>query len=251
MIDDAREPASSLRGRLADVYVPAFVSGSVEALSRRLGDKATVVDPTFGRAAGAQALAGLLARSSDLFAGATYRAIGTTTSLDRDVAEGTLVWPGTPGRVVPIVVLAERRRLREIELRLYYAPPIEPERAPTNPAEVEDLPRRSSWAPRPPFLDALVRGDVEGVLPLFEERGAAIDVRGREHPRDTGELARFLASFRDRAIVVFGTAEDARTSCIELAVEPTESIDERRLLLAIERGDSGRIRQLRVYGSEL
>src|SRR5437870_573436 len=50
MSDDPRPPASTLKGRLADVFVPALVSGNVESLSRRLGNRATIDDPLSGRA---------------------------------------------------------------------------------------------------------------------------------------------------------------------------------------------------------
>jgi hypothetical protein len=121
MIDDGRSPPSALKGRLADVFVPALVSGAVDALSRRLGNRATIDDPLYGRASSLASIDPLLARVASYFAEgkATYEHICSTTGVDRDAAEGRLVMSiGGQPRELPIAIVAERRRLREIELRV-------------------------------------------------------------------------------------------------------------------------------------
>ena len=44
---EERQP-SSLRGRLADVYVPALVEGTTDSLAKRLGNRATDATRTSG-----------------------------------------------------------------------------------------------------------------------------------------------------------------------------------------------------------
>src|SRR4051794_21314929 len=125
MTDDGRSPPSALKGRLADVYVPALVSGALEALSRRLGNRATIDDPLYGRASSLSSIDPLLTRVAAYFAeaGATYEHVCSTTGVDRDAAEGRLAMTiAGEARALPIAIVAERRRLREIELRVYYAP---------------------------------------------------------------------------------------------------------------------------------
>jgi hypothetical protein len=51
-----RGGASGLRGWLSDLYFSSLASGQVEQLMRRLGDRATVDDPIFGRTSGMPAL---------------------------------------------------------------------------------------------------------------------------------------------------------------------------------------------------
>src|SRR5688572_26124237 len=121
---DERGASSALKGRLADVYVPALVDGALEALCRRLGNRATIDDPLFGRASTLSSIEPLLAKVTTHFKNgrAQYRHVASATGVDRDVAEGVITMnPGPAETMVPIAVVAERRRLREIELRVYYA----------------------------------------------------------------------------------------------------------------------------------
>src|SRR5436190_3622108 len=102
---DERSPPSALKGRLADVYVPALVAGAVDALSRRLGNRATIDDPLYGRASSLASIDPLLTRIAAHFADskATYEHVSSTTGVDRDAAEGRLVMTvGDKAREVPI-----------------------------------------------------------------------------------------------------------------------------------------------------
>src|SRR6476646_5688539 len=93
---EERAGASALKGRLADVYVPALVDNALEALSRRLGNRATIDDPLFGRASTLSSIDPLLAQTAAHFRsqGATYRHVSSATGVDRDVSEGILSLPG-------------------------------------------------------------------------------------------------------------------------------------------------------------
>lgn len=248
MTDDAREPPSTLKGRLADVYVPALVAGSLEALSRRLGNRATVDDPLHGRASSLVSLDPLIAKAAAWFAqgAATYRHVASTTGVDRDAAEGLLSMTiGGEACSVPIAVVAERRRLREIELRIYYAPPTRTDRLPRAPligSTIETpLPRLVST-----IVDGMRTGAIEHALTSFEEAGHAVDSRGKEHPRTNGALASFLSELGAVDVVSGGSADDGRTCCVEVTLarkagEPAPA------LLSFERGDTGLVRELRVY----
>src|SRR5688572_9020592 len=87
-----RSSTRALKGRLADVYVDALVRGSTESLSKRLGNRATIDDPLFGRASTLTSIDPLLAKAAAWFAerNASYRLIASTTGVDRDVCEGVV-----------------------------------------------------------------------------------------------------------------------------------------------------------------
>ncbi|AKV03665.1 hypothetical protein AKJ09_10328 [Labilithrix luteola] len=248
MTDDAREPPSTLKGRLADVYVPALVSGSLEALSRRLGNRATVDDPLHGRASSLVSLDPLIGRAAAYFAqgAATYRHVASTTGVDRDAAEGMLSMTiGGEACRVPIAVVAERRRLREIELRIYYAPPARPVRLPRSPlmgSPIDTpLPRLVSTV-----VDSLRTGAIEQALTSFEEAGRAVDGHGKEHAKANGALGAFLAELGHIDVVSGGAADDGRTCCVEVTLTRKGS-ESSPALLSFERGDTGLVRELRVY----
>ncbi len=253
MTDDGRSPLSALKGRLADVYVPALVSGSLTALARRLGERATIEDPRFGRCAGLAAIEPLLARLATEFAEsqATYTQLASTAGTDRDATEGRLIVK-SDGRTrdLPIAVVAERRRLREIELRVYYSFEGSPSTRQARTGASAELagPHEVTTSSIDAIVDNLRRGLVHDALAKFEERGRLIDTNGRTHQRNDGALSAFLTGFV--ALDVFGTAEDSRTSCIEAVVTRSgrgANVESKPTLLAFERGDSGLVRELRIY----
>jgi hypothetical protein len=250
MIDDSRSPPSALKGRLADVYVPALVSGAVDALSLRLGNRATIDDPLYGRASSLASIDPLLARVAAYFAegNATYEHVSSTTGVDRDAAEGRLAMTvGGKACELPIAIVAERRRLREIELRVYYAP----ERGSTDGRK----PRAAlaSMGPEQPIGDVvesilagLRKGAVEKALAGFEEGSRVVDPSGRTHAKAGGAMGTFFSDLGELDLEVGGSADDGRTVCVEANVtRPKREIVP--TLLSFERGDSGLIRELRVY----
>src|SRR5579884_1366304 len=119
-----RDAPSGLRGWLSDVYLPAVVSAQADQLVRRLGDRATVDDPIFGRTAGMPALARYLEEVAGWLSkhAASFEKVAFVTGSDRDVTEGTLGLTFDGRRVqLPVAVVAERRPEREVEVRLYYS----------------------------------------------------------------------------------------------------------------------------------
>ncbi len=249
MNDDDRSPPSALRGRLADVYVPALATGSLEALSRRLGNRATIDDPLYGRASSLGSIDPLLGRVATFLSdgGATYEHLSSTTGVDRDVAEGRLTMKvAGEARTIPIAIVAERRRLREIELRAYYLPvgaaPERKSRAPLLPAKgnvpLADLIESS--------VKALRAGTVDPALANFEETSNIVDPTGRMHARQGGAMATFLGDLGAFDINVGGVADDGRTACVEVTMLRR---DQRPApaLFAFERGLSGLVRELRFY----
>ena len=249
MTDDGRSPPSALKGRLADVYVPALVSGAVDALSRRLGNRATIDDPLYGRASSLPSIEPLLSRVAAYFAegNATYEHISSTTGVDRDAAEGRIVMTvAGKARAMPIAIVAERRRLREIELRVYYSP----ESAADGRKARGPL---ASMGPELPISDlvesvlaGLRQGAVEQALAGFEEGSRVIDPAGRAHGKTEGAMAAFFSELGAPDVEVGGSADDGRTVCVEanLTHSRRETVPS---LLSFERGESGLIRELRVY----
>src|SRR5579859_2129717 len=154
---------SRLRGRLSEVFMSALLAAQTEQLARRLGERATVDDPIFGRAAGMGELERYLREYGEWLAkrSATFEPSGFTLGSDRDVTEGTLALAVEGRRVaVPVGIVAERRKEREVELRLYYATkPIRGKGAVRGRLLADD-----AEVPVPPpvaaLIDALGRGDV-------------------------------------------------------------------------------------------
>jgi hypothetical protein len=247
---EERGTSSALKGRLADVYVPALVDGAIEALARRLGNRATIDDPLFGRAATLSSIDPLLDKSAKRFkdARATYRWISSATGVDRDVAEGVvLMTVDSVQTELPIAVIAERRRLREIELRLYYATG-SPQRKARSP-----LLDRSTDVAVPQIvshvLEALRKGAVERVLAAFEEGSRWVGPNGKTYAKRDGTMAAFISDLGGRSeLVVVGAADDGRTCCIEAVVTRQRALHEPEpAALSFERGDSGLLRELRLY----
>lgn len=243
--NSVRGAASTLKGRLADVYVPALVDGALTALSRRLGNRATIDDPMFGRASTLSSIDPLLEKVSGRFQQATYKHVASATGVDRDVSEGLL--EHNDGAAIPILVVAERRRLREIELRVYYAtngaqrktrPPL------LNGDEDVAIPQIVSHV-----LEALRKGAVERVLAAFEESSRVVDPLGKIHSKRDGSMATFISEIGGRMeLVPAGAADDGRTCCVEVVVTRQRPIqDPEPGALSFERGDSGLIRELRLY----
>lgn len=251
MSGDGRGGASGLKGRLADVYVPALVEGSLSALSRRLGNRATIDDPVFGRASTLSSIDPLLERAAQRFdaMGVTYRRVASATGVDRDISEGVLTKQTPEGPVeMPIAVVAERRRMREIELRVYYATG-EAERKQRTPmlSGSDDVAVPQIVAH---ILDALRKGAVERVLAGLEEASRFVDPVGKTFQKRDGAMAEFigeLASSR-MELVAAGAADDGRTCLVEaLLTRPRLHREPEPAALSFERGDSGLVRELRFY----
>ncbi len=66
--DDKPAP-TSVRGWLSDVYFPALLEPSLSARARLLGNHASLDDPLFGHAAGAQPIAEIARRRDELLIG--------------------------------------------------------------------------------------------------------------------------------------------------------------------------------------
>jgi hypothetical protein len=251
-----RDPPSSsgLRGWLSEVYWSALVAGQAEPLARRLGDRATVDDPLFGRAHGLPALAGWLEEASIWLRrhAAEFQRTAFTMGVDRDVTEGSLSLTFDGKDVMlPVAVVAERRKEREVELRVYYA------RRPVGGAhtaraallEPNDVPLHSATND---YLAALARGDVDGVLATFENGGALRDGVGRVHTREGGELRRFyehLLAGGGLQVMPAGRADDGRTCTLEYTVARVGATPMAPVagLVVYERGETGLFREVRVY----
>jgi hypothetical protein len=257
-----RGEASGLRGRLSEVYFPALVTAQAPALALRLGDRATVDDPLFGRSSGMSKLEPRLAEIADWLSArdATFDNFGFVTGSDRDVTEGTLTLTTSRGRVrVPVAVVAERRREREVALRAYYATRGLRDLHSPRP---ELLPPDDQTAVPPPVaahLDALSRGDVAAVVASFENGAIVRSADGRTHAKLDPEGGP-LTTYYEQLLVGGGPAgsiqtlknaraDDGRTCALEYTVVRFRGHDvaPQPGLAVYERGESGLLRSLRVY----
>ena len=244
------------------MYLPALVSSQADQLLRRLGDRATVDDPIFGRKNGMPALAGTSRRSrrGSPSASGAFDKLAFVTGSDRDVTEGTLSLTFEGRRVtVPVAVVAERRPEREIELRLYYSTaPIKGTHAVRSPL----LPKDDEVAVPPPVaaqLGALARGDVGAIVASFENGGTLRDAAGQTYAK--GEDGGALRSYYEKLFSVEGRpgpgievlkgarADDGSLCALEYTVVRVrgKAVAPQAGLAVYERGESGLLRSVRVY----
>lgn len=255
-----RGAPSSFRGWLSDVYLTALASAQPDQLVRRLGDRATVDDPIFGRTSGMPALARYLEEVAAWLSTreGQFEKIAFTMGSDRDVTEGVLSLTFEGRRVsIPVAVVAERRREREVELRLYYSTkPIKGTHAVRSPL----LPQDDEVAVPPPVarhLEALARGDVGAIVGSFEVGGVLRTADGASLVKDEagGLLAHYEKLFAAPAgsggfeVLKGARADDGRTCALEYTIIRVRgrAVPPQAGLAVYERGESGLLRAVRVY----
>lgn len=279
-----RGAPSGLRGWLSDLYFASLTGAgdsptggptaeAIDQLVKRLGERATIDDPIFGRTSGmptlqryAEEVAAWLRKHEGAF-----EKVAFVTGSDRDVTEGTLALTFDGRRVqVPVAVVAERRPEREVELRLYYSTkPIKGTRAVRSPL----LPQDDEVAVPPPVtahLDALSRGDEKGILASFEAAGTLRDSAGTTYAKD-GDGGPLLAYYEKlfaagntastpslpqrgdhgsgMEILKGARADDGTTCALEYTVVRVHGkmVVPQAGLAVYERGTSGLLRSVRVY----
>jgi hypothetical protein len=259
---ELRGAPSNVRGWLSEVYLPALVSAQAEQLIRRLGGRATVDDPLFGRTTGMPALARYLEQASAWLTerDGAFETLAFTTGSDRDVTEGMLTLTVEGKRVaVPVAVVAERRPEREVEIRVYYSTRAI-QGAPTSRAPL--IPRDNELAVPPPVaahLFALERGDLNAVVAGFENGATLRDPAGTTHRKDAqgGALREFYEKLfatgptggRGVEVSKGARADDGRTCALECTVirMPSGDVSPQPGLGVYERGESGLLRAARLY----
>lgn len=253
--NDDRGPPAGLRGWLSDVYLPSLLDpAGLVAVGLRLGSRATIDDPLFGRATGQPSVDEHLARQSEwlLQHQASYERVRFTTGVDRDVTEGTLELTfGKRQAKLPVAVVAERRKSREVELRVYYT---------TEPI-------RGAFNVRLPLLDkldevvlpgvlgdalaALRSGNLDAFLAVFESESAIRDSRGFSYGKATGNMEDFFrrATRGGLTMHIGGAAEDGWCTAVEytLQAQGAQKVTPQPGLMVFERGESGLLRMARLY----
>jgi hypothetical protein len=254
-----RGAPSSLRGWLSEVYFPALLASQPEQLALRLGDRATVDDPIFGRTNGMPALQRYLEEVAAWLAKreATFEKVAFTMGSDRDVTEGTLGLTFEGRRVsVPVATVAERRKEREVELRLYYSTkPINGSRSVRSPL----LPQDDHIAVPPPVaahIAALSKGDLAGIVATFEPGGTLRDPAGDRFVRegDGGSLKAlyerlFTPGGCGIEMLNGARADDGSTCALEYTITKVHGKDvpPQAGLAVYERGESGLLKTARIY----
>ncbi len=252
----------------------ALVSAQADQLVRRLGDRATVDDPIFGRTTGMPALARYLEEVATWLSkhDGAFDQVAFVTGSDRDVTEGTLSLTFEGRRVrVPLAVVAERRPEREVEMRLYYSTkPIKGTRAVRSPL----LPKDDEVAVPVQVaaqLDALSRADIDAVLASFEDGARLRDAAGETHVKSTegGPLRAYyekLCAVRNEGgskdggksstgrgagieVLKGARADDGRICALEYTVVRVrgKNVPPQAGLAVYERGETGLLRAVRIY----
>jgi hypothetical protein len=258
MEEAERGAPSSLRGWLSEVYLPALVASQPEQLALRLGDRATVDDPIFGRTTGMPALQRYLEEVAAWLSKreAAFEKVAFTMGSDRDVTEGTLGLTFDGRRVkLPVAVVAERRKEREVEMRLYYSTrPINGSHAVRSPL----LPQDDQISVPPPVaahLAALAKADVPAIVAGFEIGGTVRNPAGELFTRDAdgGTLQKFyerlLGGSGGVEVLNGGRADDGSTCALEYTIVKVhgKGVPAQAGLAVYERGDSGLLKAARVY----
>ncbi len=107
------------------------------------------------------------------------------------------------------------------------------------------------------FVDALAKGDAKAILATFAEDGALRDARGLQHGKKDGALLAFFdglvaggAFGSGLELQRGGAADDGRTCALEHTLLRARGRDTEPQpgLMMFERGDSGLLSAVRVYG---
>ncbi len=265
MVDASdRSSPTNLRGWLSDVYFPSLIARETEPLLRRLGNRATVDDPVFGRVVGPNALARRLEEVTTWLGmhAATFDRSGFVMGSDRDLTEGTLELAVEGRRVaIPVAVMAERRREREVELRIYHSTKgIRGAHSVRPPLLAQD---DETTVPPPvaAYIDALERGDLAAAVGSFENGATVRDAEGQWHPKQEGGgplegyCARLIGSDGSPGsgggarVVKNARADNGRTCVLEYTMLRVRGRDAppQAGLAVFERGESGLLHALRVY----
>jgi hypothetical protein len=264
--DDAERQTTSLRGRLADVYYPALLGDSQDALAIRLGERAMTYNPLFGWASGLEQFRPHLMVVAAWLetVGATYTHGRTLVGLERDVSEGVLSLRSASRHIeLPVAVVMERRKAREVDLRCYHAAlPLGHWQAKRPPRVLPDK-EQTLATDVATHLAALRLGDADALVSGFETDGNLRDGAGRVHGRGTpGEqgspnklheyyvqLLQNARGANDWVPIVLSAADDGRTCAVEFEIEKVrgDETSPKEGLMIFERGDSGLFRSVRVY----
>lgn len=254
---DDRGAPSSLRGWLSDVFFPAILAGELEPLLLRLGQRATLDEPMFGKNTGLADLAVHLQQIGKRLeeTHATYERYAFVTGIDRDMTEGTLSFNREELRLaLPIAVVAERRKSREVELRVYCRARELPRVAPRNPPVLPPLPAVLPDNVRA-LLDAFGAGNAEAAAALFDAESFTREPTARQREGRAAIEAGFRSLLGPAGVTFFptGAGDDGRHCLVEGAllqihgaeVRPTPS------LFVLERSEQGLFRSLRIYDDAL
>jgi hypothetical protein len=243
------------------VYFPAVLSAGVDLLANRLGERATLADPLFGKATGTAGLAAALHSIAAWLSerSARFESERLIIGSDREVAEGRLSLDVSGKTVMlPVAVVAEKRREREIDLRVYYSTHALGDSAPRQESIVEQdvvLP-----PPVATHLDALSRADFQGVLASFERNAVLRAPDGRVYGGDAAGpplnvFFEALVSSNEGAkggtrFVKTARADDGNACAVECALVRLRGreVAPRPSLIVFERGDSGLLKGARIYG---
>jgi len=180
-----------------------------------------------------------------------------TVGVDRDVAEAVLsLRHGERAIDLPIAVLAERGRAREIDVRIHHATRAIGRWQAPRPARRRADKEHVVASDVAEHLAALRLGDVDAVVATFESSGEVVDGAGQAHDRASGALHRHYTRIlqnehgaNDWVPIVQGVADDGRACAIEYETTKLRGDEAapKEGLMVFERGDSGLVRRVRIY----
>lgn len=222
-------PASSMRGRLCDVLLSALCEGDAEPVLRRLGDRAGFDDPVFGGSrneASKEHVVKLIDWMKER--AARFEKSSTVIGTSVDVAEGTLFFgPQGARQRVPTAVVVERKREREVEVRLHFVPALWSGKV-VGPTLAGAVIKSLGIA-----ADSLAALTSRSHAPCFEERARVRDGMGADRPAEGGVTGELFAT---------SLADDLSAIAMEVRGSGGAGV------IVLERGEGGMIRAARIYG---
>ncbi len=220
---------SSMRGRLCDVLLSALCEGEAESVMQRLGDRAGFDDPVFGGSRN-EASGAHIVKLIDWMKerAARFEKSNTVIGTAIDVAEGVLFFgPQGARQRVPTAVVVERKREREVEVRLHFVPALWSSKVLGPTLSGDPIVSIGIGADS---LAALTKGPH---APCFEQRARVRDGLGAERPVEGAVEGELFAT---------SLADDSRALAME--VRGTRGAG----VIVLERSLGGMIRAARIYG---
>jgi hypothetical protein len=261
---DQAAPPTFLRGWLSSVFLPTLLrsdegDGALQALSSRLGSRAVVEDPIFGKA---DSHAAVQRRVVDLARWlkehqAEFTNMQFTPGSDRDACEGALrLRQSGRHHSIPVAVVAERRPSREIHVRTYFSTLLLEASSNVPSPELADQAVPVLPTPVSRFFDAMAAGNLEAVQGTLSSHGGLRDGRGASHGCSDGSARSFLqglmgacgdAGWRFRP---HGLASDGRRCAVEVVLTHARGRPSpaRRGVISCDLGESGHLEEVRFYG---
>lgn len=242
---------SALRGRLVEIFLPAILANNLDELGIRLGSRAAIATTVSGTRTTSDpaSLQPFLTKTYSLLdeRNASFERSTLVVGAEHDVLEGTLTFT-QKGSVVdrPCAVFVTRRPDREIDVFLLVQVEGRSSFGPSAEAIVSAQAKPNVPVDVAEMIGACRMGDSARVISFFEQFGTVRAGDGSTFSAGEGGVRAFFEALFSRVRWipnVHRCLDDGRKVALLCSFESSD------FMLVFERGDSGLLRTLTVYGS--